>query len=85
MEIPWQMWEHRNEILHGEDHIWKTLLEEEACRKIQQIFNDHVPQNHLAADLHFFDETAEHMISHCSVKKCNQWILSIKQARSRFH
>ena len=39
-EIPWEMWEDRNNYLHHDDHPWKQEDEQQMNIEIQEIYED---------------------------------------------
>jgi hypothetical protein len=82
-EVSWEMWDHRNSILHDPSHPWKK---QEILHLNEQISTEtlaYKASNFLPRDCRLFNHTAEHKIRHYSAQQKRQWIQSIEMSRVR--
>ena len=82
-EVSREMWEHRNGILHHPLHSWTRKLAEDLAAQITREFEDYDPSHFLPLDQWLFCSSAEHMLTHHSRERQEQWIQSVTMARMR--
>jgi hypothetical protein len=83
LEMTWEMWDHRNTVLHHPDHPRKRQRIQSLNDTIQEEFDNWRPAAFLVIDHRLFRSTAKHMIDEFSQEKKEQWIESVDMARLR--
>ena len=82
-EVSWEMWDHRNKVLHDPAHPWKQRDIRNLNEWIEQETLGYEESSYLPKDRRLFCRTAENKIEHYSVAQKKQWIQSVEMARLR--
>jgi hypothetical protein len=82
-DMSFEVWEHRNSILHHPLHPWKQAVIRDRERRIKDEFRAYEPAQYLPSDRRLFLSSAKHMLQHHSVAQQEQWLESITMARMR--
>jgi hypothetical protein len=81
--MSFEVWQHRNSVLHHPLHPWKQKAIRDRERRIQDEFRGYDSAQYLPSDRRLFLSTADHMLEHHSVAQQEQWLESIDMARMR--
>jgi hypothetical protein len=82
-EMSFEVWEHRNSVLHHPLHPWKQAVIRDQEQRIKDEFGEYNPGQYLPSDRRLFLSSADHMLCHHSVAQQEQWLKSIAMARMR--
>jgi hypothetical protein len=82
-EIAWDMWMHRNSVLHHPQHPWKLAALKTVDESIADIWSIYVPTDFLVRDQRLFQGSSEFIIKNYSLERKRQWMLSTRHARMR--
>ena len=82
LEICWNVWEHRNHILHSEENPRCNNTMKHLNREVEECFWRFREENFLSEDTHLFRQGAE-KIKEWSVEEKRIWLLSIRAAEAR--
>jgi hypothetical protein len=82
-EVSWEMWDHRNSILHDPLHPWRQQELSDLNEQISRETLAYEESGFLPKDRRLFNHSAEHKIKNYSVKQKRQWIRSIDMSRIR--
>ena len=81
-EVSWKQWQHRNSILHDEQHPWKQRDIGELDKEIQLMKLRYHLSSYLPRDRRLFDMTLVTLHQLPTPIK-QQWLLSVRQAQVR--
>jgi hypothetical protein len=82
-EMSFQIWEHRNSVLHHPLHPWKQAAIQDREQRIKDEFRNYSASQYLPSDRRLFLSSAAHMLQHHSAAHQEQWLESIAMARMR--
>jgi hypothetical protein len=82
-EILWEMWLHRNSVLHHPQHPWKIATIASTDKAIKEIWRTYVPKDFLTRDHHLFTGSADFILKNYTIERKEKWILSTRHARMR--
>ena len=81
-EIPWSMWEHRNEVLHQPSHPWKNEDETQVNKDITSLMTDDSLAL-LPLDSRYVSMDLEAVLG-LSLDQKREWVLSTRAAQARY-
>jgi hypothetical protein len=81
-EIPWIMWENRNDYLFHHENPWNTAEADHVKTEIQQAMNTYHPSKILRRDQRLFRIPLDKLLNY-SANKQSLWLNSIKAAYAR--
>jgi hypothetical protein len=82
-EVLWEMWLHRNSVLHHPQHPWKISAIATTYKAIKELWRTYVPTDFLTWDHHLFTGSAAFILKNYTIERKEQWILSTRHARMR--
>lgn len=83
MEIPWQMWEHRNNYYHDPLHPWRLTESEFLDNTIRTLYNQFSSLLYLESDWRYFETAVDDFLPSLSLSKKSSWIESVELAQIR--
>jgi hypothetical protein len=84
VEIPWQMWEHRNLIYHDPAHPWSQERNTDLTQQILQTLGAHTSAKILPRDRSLFSIPPQELTQQ-SLEDKRKWMDSVTAAYSRFY
>ena len=82
-EVSFEMWEHRNRVLHNPSHPWNLKKTRDRDARITAEIAAYREPAYLKKDQRLFNHTAEHLLSNYSDEQKEQWLESVAVARMR--
>ena len=83
LEITWELWQHRNRVLHHPNHPWKQEKIKDINETIIREVSMYQECAYLEIDRHLFQHDAQHMVDNYSTAQKEQWVQSVCMARLR--
>lgn len=82
-EVSFEMWEHRNRVLHNPSHPWNQKKTRDRDARITAEVVGYREPAYLKKDRRLFNHTVEHLLNHYSDEQKEQWLESVAVARMR--
>ena len=82
-EVSWEIWQHRNKVLHHPSHPWRPQHTRDLDCRIEDDFSSFCEANYLPNDRRLFLSTAVHIQRNYSDAQEEQWLASVAMVKMR--